>query len=225
MLRHQDQPAAADRHILDTVAKVEKTGPRTHTQSSAYAQMLCTTSYTAARAGQRDRALKMIKEAARAARNLPDLALEGRLFPLTPAAVGLYAVGVHWALGDPGAALEAGRNLREAQFKTAERKGRMHTDLGRAWWQWGKAEQTTAALLSAARVSPGEGPRPARNPTDRQRTPLTPPTGPRSTRTRRSRRPDYLIPVCAGVRSLGGRMKVKYKETARGGLAVNVIEC
>jgi hypothetical protein len=30
----------------------------------------------------------------------------------------------------------------------------MHTDLGRAWWQWGKPEQAAAALLSAARVSP-----------------------------------------------------------------------
>ncbi|MGX9230250.1 hypothetical protein ACWV95_36455 [Streptomyces albus] len=31
-----------------------------------------------------------------------------------------------------------------------------HTDLGRAWWQWGKTEQTAAELLSAAGVSPGE---------------------------------------------------------------------
>lgn len=68
----------------------------------------------------------------------------------------LYAVGVHWALGDAGAALESGRDLREGQFNTTERKGRMHTDLGRAWWQWGKSEQTAAELLSAARVSPSE---------------------------------------------------------------------
>lgn len=32
----------------------------------------------------------------------------------------------------------------------------MHTDLGRAWWQWGKPEQTAAELLSAVRVSLGE---------------------------------------------------------------------
>ncbi|WP_031102523.1 helix-turn-helix domain-containing protein [Streptomyces sp. NRRL S-146] len=156
VLRHQDQPAAAERHILDAVAKVEETGLRTDAQRSAYAQMLCTTSYTAARAGQRDQALTMIREAAHAAHNLPATAPEGRLFPIIPAAVDLYAVGVHWALGDAGAALEAGRGLHEGQFPTAERKGRMHTDLGRAWWQWGKAEQTAAELLSAARVSPGE---------------------------------------------------------------------
>lgn len=156
VLRHQDQPAAAERHILDAVAKVEETGLRTDAQRSAYAQMLCTTSYTAARAGHRDQALMMIGEAAGAARKLPAVAPEGRLFPITPSAVDLYAVGVHWALGDAGAALEAGRDLREGQFTTAERKGRMHTDLGRAWWQWGKAEQTAHELLAAARVSPGE---------------------------------------------------------------------
>ncbi|WP_018545428.1 helix-turn-helix domain-containing protein [Streptomyces sp. LaPpAH-108] len=156
VLRHQDQPAAAERHILDAVAKVEETGLRTDAQRSAYAQMLCTTSYTAARAGVRDQALTMIRDAARAARALPDVTPRGRIFPITPAAVDLYAVGVHWALGDAGAALEAGRGLHEGRFTTAERKGRMHTDLGRAWWQWGKAEQAAAELLSAVRVSPGE---------------------------------------------------------------------
>ncbi|MGW0552127.1 helix-turn-helix domain-containing protein [Streptomyces altiplanensis] len=156
VLRHQDQPAAAQRHILDAVSRVEGTGLKTAAQASAYAQMLCTTSYTAARAGDRDQALTMIREATRAARDLPQEPPEGRLFPITPAAVDLYAVGVNWALGDAGAALEAGRGLRAAQFKTAERKGRMHTDLGRAWWQWGKPEQTAAELLSALRVSPGE---------------------------------------------------------------------
>ncbi|MEW2625793.1 helix-turn-helix transcriptional regulator [Streptomyces sp. NPDC048106] len=156
VLRHQDQPAAAERHILDAVAKVENTGLRTDAQASAYAQMLCTTSYTAARANDRDQALTMIREAARAARDLPAEPPEGRLFPVTPAAVGLYTVGVHWALGDAGAAIDAGRGLREGQFATPERKGRMHTDLGRAWWQWGKAEQTASELLAAVRVSPSE---------------------------------------------------------------------
>ncbi|WP_258017403.1 transcriptional regulator [Streptomyces noursei] len=129
VLRHQDQPAAAERHILDAVARVEESGLRTDAQRSAYAQMLCTTSYTAARAGHRDQALTMIRDAARAARDLPAVAPEGRLLPVTPAAVDLYAVGVPWALGDAGAALEAGRDLHEGQFPTPERKGRMHTDL------------------------------------------------------------------------------------------------
>ncbi|MCX4906038.1 helix-turn-helix domain-containing protein [Streptomyces sp. NBC_00878] len=156
VLRHQDQAVAAQRLITDAAIKVEATGLTTPAQAAAYAQMLCTTSYTAARAGDRDQAQAMIREASQAARQLHQQVPAGRLFPITPAAVSLYEVGVHWALGDAGAALQAGRALSAEQFHTAERKGRMHTDLGRAWWQWGKPEQTTQELLSALRVSPGE---------------------------------------------------------------------
>ncbi|MGW3651698.1 helix-turn-helix transcriptional regulator [Streptomyces sp. NPDC000878] len=156
VLRHQDQPAAAQRLMLKAATDVESTGLATAAQAAAYAQMLCTTSYTAAVAGDRHQALAMIQEAHRAGRRLPQQAPKGRLFPLTSAAVDLYAVGVHWALGDAGAALEAGRNLRPEQFATAERQSRMHTDLARAWWQLGKPEQTATELLAAVRVSPGE---------------------------------------------------------------------
>lgn len=156
VLRHQDQPGAAQRLIIRAAAGVEATGLTTAAQTAAYAQMLCTSSYTAARAGDRHQALAMIEEARRAALRLPDQPPRGRLFPLTPAAVDLYAVGVHWATGDAGAALEAGRSLRPDRFPTAERRGRMHTDLARAWWQWGKPEQTARELLAALRASPGE---------------------------------------------------------------------
>lgn len=156
VLRHQDQSVAAQRLILQAAAGVESTGLGTAPQRAAYAQMLCTTSYTAARAGDRTQALAMIEEARRAARTLPEQPPRGRLFPLTPAAVDLYTVGVHWALGDAGSALDAGKNLRAAQFATAERRGRMHTDLARAWWQWGKPAETARELLAALRASPGE---------------------------------------------------------------------
>ncbi|MBX7551553.1 helix-turn-helix domain-containing protein [Streptomyces sp. tea 10] len=156
VLRHQDQAPTAQRLILNAAAEVEATGLHTDAQAAAYAQMLCTTSYTAARAGDRGQALAMIEEARRAARRLPTFPPDGRLFRISPAAVDLYAVGVHWALGDAGAALEAGRDLRAELFPTAERKSRMHTDLARAWWQWGKPEQTAQELLAAMRVSPGE---------------------------------------------------------------------
>ncbi|MGQ4717955.1 helix-turn-helix domain-containing protein [Streptomyces anulatus] len=156
VLRHQNQSAAAQRLILNAVAQVEATGLTTDAQASAYAQMLCTTSYTAAVAGDRHQAVTMIRDASRAARSLPSNPPAGRLFAVTPSSVDLYAVSVHWALGDAGAALDVGRGLRAAQFRTAERRARMHTDLARAWWQWGKPEQTAAELLSATRVSRGE---------------------------------------------------------------------
>ncbi|WP_328965699.1 hypothetical protein [Streptomyces virginiae] len=37
-----------------------------------------------------------------------------------------------------------------------ERKGRMHTDLARAWWQRSRPEQAVGELLAAARLAPGE---------------------------------------------------------------------
>ncbi|KUF14824.1 MULTISPECIES: helix-turn-helix domain-containing protein [Streptomyces] len=156
VLRHLDQPAAAERHIHDAVSAIEATGLTTDAQAAAYAQMLCTTSYTAARAGDRDQAASMIREARRAARDLPSLAPAGRLFPITPASVRLYTVGVHWALADPGAAMEAGRGLHAGQFTTAERQCRVHTDLGRVQWMAGKPEQAARSFLAAARISVGE---------------------------------------------------------------------
>ncbi|MGW7312225.1 helix-turn-helix domain-containing protein [Streptomyces sp. NPDC054865] len=156
VLRHQGQEAAAQRHIEAAVARVEATGLMNAAQASAYAQMLASTAYTAAIADDRDQALTMIREAARAARDLPAQAPPGRLFPITPAAIDLYAVGVHWSLGDAGAALEAGKGLHPGQFFTAERKGRMHTDLARAWHLRCRPEQTAAELLKAARVSRAE---------------------------------------------------------------------
>ncbi|ONK11109.1 helix-turn-helix transcriptional regulator [Streptomyces sp. MP131-18] len=156
VLRHQDRNADAERIMMSAAAGVEASGLRTEASAAAYAQMLCTLAYTSARGGQRADALAMISEARRAACGLPPTAPAGRLFSISPAAVDLYAVGVHWALGDAGAALEAGEDLRPEQFPTAERKARMGTDMARAWWAWDRPEQTARALLDAHRASPGE---------------------------------------------------------------------
>ncbi|SHL20156.1 hypothetical protein [Actinacidiphila paucisporea] len=156
VLRHQGQPQAAQKLVTNAALAVGATGLTTDAQRSAYAQMLCTTAYTAAQSGDRAEALTMIREAADAARNLPDAAPRERLFPVTPAAVDAYAVSVHWALGDSGTALDIGSRLLPQQFATAERRGRFHTDMARAWWQWGRPEQTAAALLAAARAAPAE---------------------------------------------------------------------
>ncbi|MFI9754305.1 helix-turn-helix domain-containing protein [Streptomyces collinus] len=156
VLRHQDQHGAAQRLMSSATDGLEASGLRTDATAAAYAQMLCTMAYTAARAGRRNQALALAEEARRAARRLPQTAPPGRLFAISPAAVDLYTVGVHWALGDAGAALEAGKNLRPEQFPTAERKARLGTDMARAWWAWQRPEQTARALLDAYRSSPGE---------------------------------------------------------------------
>ncbi|MFH8555457.1 transcriptional regulator [Streptomyces celluloflavus] len=163
VLRHEDRADTAQRVTLDAAARIEATGLTAPAQAAAFAQMLCTVAYSAAQAGDRarararDRALEMIGDAERAAALLPDQPA-GPLHSLsvTPASVTLYKVGVLWSLGDAGAAVHTGRNLHPAQFPTAERRGRLHTHLARAWWQWGKAEQTAHALLAAHRAAPSE---------------------------------------------------------------------
>nr|WP_217422907.1 helix-turn-helix transcriptional regulator [Streptomyces sp. 8P21H-1] len=156
VLRHQDRHGEAQRLMTSAAAGVEATGLRTDASAAAYAQMLCTLAYTAARGEQRGESLAMVEEARRSARQLPQAPPPGRLFPISPAGVALYAVGVHWALGDAGAALEAGKDLRPDQFPTAERRARLGTDMARAWWAWNRPEQTARALLDAHRASPGE---------------------------------------------------------------------
>lgn len=156
VLRHEGRQQIADRVTLDAATRWEATGLVTPAQSATYAQMLCTCAYNAAQAGDRDRSLEMIAEAEQAAGRLPAHTVTGQRFTVTPAQVTLYRVGVHWSLGDAGAALHAGRDLHPAQFPTPERRGRLHTDMARAWWQHGNPEQTTRALLAAHRQAPGE---------------------------------------------------------------------
>ncbi|GAA2131641.1 helix-turn-helix transcriptional regulator [Streptomyces synnematoformans] len=156
VLRHQDQASHARQLVLDAATTVESTGLVNQAQAAAYAQMLCTTAYNAAHTGDRGQALVMIAEARRVVRGLPAMPPPGRLFPVSPAQVELYAVGVHWALGDPGAALDAGRKLRPAMFPTPERTARMHTDRARVHWMAGQPDETAEELLAAASASRAE---------------------------------------------------------------------
>ncbi|WP_321170728.1 transcriptional regulator [Embleya scabrispora] len=156
VLRHQDRKDIARRVTLDAAARVEKTGLRTPEQLAVYAQMLCTCAYTAAGADDRETALELIRNAGRAADRLPTLRTGRETFTVTPASVALYEVGVRWELGDAGAAVHAGRELRAEHFDTPERRGRLHTDMARAWWLWGKPDQTIEALNAALREAPAE---------------------------------------------------------------------
>jgi transcriptional regulator with XRE-family HTH domain len=156
VLRHQGRQDLAERVTLRAADELGKTGLRTRMQAAAYAQTLCTCAYSAAQAGDRKQALDMIGEARRAADRNPGQPLPGYAIAVTPAHVTLYEIGVRWSLGDAGAALHAARGLQPGQLPTAERRGRLHTDLARAWWQLGKPEQTARSLISAYRESPAE---------------------------------------------------------------------
>jgi transcriptional regulator with XRE-family HTH domain len=155
VLRHEGREQIADRVTLDAAVALERTGLVTPAEAASYAQMLCTCAYTAAQAGDRERALEMISDAERAAARLP-APIPCEPFSVTAAHVALYRVGVHWSLGDAGAAVSVGRRLHPGQFPTPERRGRLFTDMARAWWQWGKPEQTAQALLAAHSHAPAE---------------------------------------------------------------------
>jgi transcriptional regulator with XRE-family HTH domain len=156
VLRHENRHQIADRLTLDAATRLEATGLASPGQFAAFAQMLCTCAYNAAQAGDRDRALELIGDAERAATRLPARPVPGQPFSVTPAQVRLYRVGMHWSLGDAGSAIHAGRDLHPSQFATPERRGRLHTDMARAWWQWGKPEPTAQRLLAAYQHAPGE---------------------------------------------------------------------
>jgi hypothetical protein len=156
VLRHEDRHRIADHVTLQAASRLESAGLVTSAQFAAFTQMLCTCAYNAAQAGDRDRALELICDAERAAARLSAHAAPGQPFTVTPAQVILYKVGVHWSLGDAGTAIAAGRDLRPAQFPTPERRGRLHTDLARAWWQWGKPDPAARHLLAALRQAPSE---------------------------------------------------------------------
>ncbi|WP_239137540.1 hypothetical protein [Sphaerisporangium rufum] len=149
VLRHEGRPEIAERVTLQAAGRLEAAGLRTTVKAAVYVRMLCTCGYNAAQAGDRDRALELIGEAERVSR----ISRGGD--GVSPQ-VTLYRVSVHWALGDAGTALHAGRGLRPEQFPTPERRGRLHTDLARAWWMWGKPEQTAHALLAAGQEAPSE---------------------------------------------------------------------
>lgn len=195
VLRHQDQHGAAQRLMSSATDGLEASGLRTQATAAAYTQILCTLAYTAARAGQRSEALAMTEEARRAARRLPQAAPPGRLFAISPAAVDLYTVGVHWALGDAGAALDAGKNLRPEQFPTAERKGPPGHRHGARLVGLATARADRPHPVGRLPGQPRRGPRPARDPPHRHRARRAAPAHQRRTRTARRSDTGHLTPV------------------------------
>lgn len=164
VLRHEGRKALAEQITMKAAVYLDESGTPTPTPdaANALAQIYCTSAYSAAQAGDADTALTLIKEAERAAQSVTPHALaRPNRFPVDPAQVRLYELGVRWALGDLGEAMRVGRTLRAAQFGTRERRARLYTDLGRVWWRAGKPDQTAAALLAAHRHSAAEINRPS----------------------------------------------------------------
>ena len=149
VLRHQGHRELAEQVTYAAATRLDNSGLRTAAAANTLAQILCTSAYNAAQAGDRDRAIELIAEAARAARTVPHELPAANRFAVTPAQVALYRVGVHWALGEPGAAMRAGQGLHPAQFPTPERRARLLTDLARVWAQADSPSRAIGALLAA----------------------------------------------------------------------------
>nr|WP_169514743.1 helix-turn-helix transcriptional regulator [Actinomadura atramentaria] len=157
VLRHEGRQGIAHQVTLRAAGRVQAKGIDTPRAAATLAQTLCTCAYNAAQADRRDDALMLIGEARSVARHhLPDVAARGARPALTRAQVTLYEVGVHWALGDSGRALNVGAGLDAAMFPTPERKARLHTDLARAWWQRDRPAETARHLLEAHEYAAGE---------------------------------------------------------------------
>ncbi|WP_185844593.1 helix-turn-helix transcriptional regulator [Nonomuraea sp. WAC 01424] len=150
MLRIEGRPDLAAAVMTRGVDRLAATGLHTTAQALMFMRLLCARAYTYAWAGDRSRALEGIDEAEHAAARIP--AMKSAALPFAR----LYRSNIHYALGDAGAALHAARDLRDGMYPTPERRGRLHTDLARAYWQWGKPEQTTAELLAAYQHAPAE---------------------------------------------------------------------
>lgn len=156
MLRIEGRPGLAAAVMSKGVDRLASTGLRTTAQASMFMRLLCARAYTYAWGGDESRALEGIAEAERAATRIPAMAPTALPFATH------YRGNIHYALGNPQMALRAVRDLRDESFATPERRGRLHTDLARMWWQWGKPEQATAELLTAYQQAPSEvGDRPS----------------------------------------------------------------
>jgi transcriptional regulator with XRE-family HTH domain len=156
VVRHEGRPDLAAAITRTAADRLTATGLRTTRTANALAQVLCTTAYSTAQAGDHGDAHAMVTEAREVASRITAGLAEVPRFTITPAQAALYQVGIWWSLGEPGKALHAACGLRPAQFPTPERRARLFTDLARVWDQAGKPDRAMTALLSASRHAVSE---------------------------------------------------------------------
>jgi hypothetical protein len=129
-----------------------RNGTNTTEETAVYTRILCTSAYTAATAGNRSLALGLIDEADQDATTATLTGPER----FDAAAVTVYRIGVHYALGDAGAAVAASSRVRPGQLPTPERRARYWADVARAESLYGRPDRTYHALQAAWREAPGE---------------------------------------------------------------------
>ncbi|MFI5593609.1 multiprotein-bridging factor 1 family protein [Amycolatopsis sp. NPDC051758] len=116
-----------------------------------HAGLLCTSGYSAARAGDGARARDLLTEAAATANRL-----EGAEAARAQANLLSHRVSVEQLLGEPEAALHHARTARGVGFPDVEREGRYLVDLAAVQLELGQPGPAYSTLLAAERRAPGE---------------------------------------------------------------------
>jgi hypothetical protein len=144
-MRRQGHHRAAVTILTSTAHQLDTSGPATPARElAAYASLLSTAAYTAAKAGCQHHALELISKAASAASRLPAGAAS-----FDTAYVTQYRVGVRTCLGDPASALSHATQLNPRALPTPQRRARFCIDTARAWQAFGRPAHTLQALLAA----------------------------------------------------------------------------
>jgi hypothetical protein len=152
VMRHAGRKDSAARLALAAAEHLRRNGTGDPDEIAVYTRILCTSAYTAATAGNRGLALDLIAEADHAAAE----AIRPGSQRFDAAAVTVYRIGVHYALGDAGAAVATCARVRPSQLPTPERRARYWADVARAESLYGRPDRTYRALQAAWREAPGE---------------------------------------------------------------------
>jgi transcriptional regulator with XRE-family HTH domain len=155
-MRRQGHHRAAVSVLTSTATGLDTgTGNRPR-ELAAYASLLSTAAYTAAKSSHQHQALELIAEAGEAAARLPAGTPGFDAAYLTQ-----YQVGVHTCLGDPASALRHASQLTPRALPTPQRRARFCIDTARAWMAYGNPGKTLEALLAAEHFAPEEACRPS----------------------------------------------------------------
>lgn len=156
-MRRQGHHRAAVTVLTSTALELDTGSPGTPaSEIAAYASLLSTAAYTAAKAGRAHQALELIGEAVTAAERLPAGASGFDADYVTQ-----YQIGVRTFLGDPASALSHAATLTPRALPTPQRRARFCIDTARAWQAFGRPGSTLQALLAAESFAAEEVCRPS----------------------------------------------------------------
>lgn len=146
-----------DRAVLLTMRAADQldlSGPRPAASHLArYGLLMCSAGYAYARAGDRDRALDLLTEAATTADRLGHDPRQQRALA---ANVLSHRVSAEFVLGNAGIALQHARQATPASFPDTERRARFLVDVALSFGQLDKPGQAYRTLLAAEHAAPGE---------------------------------------------------------------------